>query len=158
MQGTADMHRDWYETLALGVTRQTASRTVTEADIILFGGLTGDQSELHTSEAFARATPFAGRVAHGMFSLSLAHGLMVRTGHLEETGIALLGWNNVSFQAPVRIGDTVRARWTTIAKRDSRKHQNAGIVTERIELVLDDGRIALSGEVSELVRKRPAAE
>jgi acyl dehydratase len=147
--------RDWFEDIALGVPRHTPSRTVTETDVALFGGLTGDLSDLHLSETYARTTAFGGRIAHGMLSLSLAHGLVVRTGYLEGTGMALLGWNAVSFRAPVRIGDTVRARWTTIAKRESRKHTSAGIVTDKIDLILDDGSLAVSGDVMEMVRKRP---
>lgn len=146
---------DWFEDQQIGVVHLTPSRTVSESDINLFGGLTGDLAELHTSEGYARTTEFGGRIAHGMLNLSLMHGLVVRAGHQCSTGIALLGWNNVKFLAPVRIGDTVRARWTTIEKRDSRSRPDAGIVIDRIELLNETGEVVVSGEVAELVRKRP---
>ncbi|SMH54737.1 MaoC family dehydratase [Mesorhizobium australicum] len=146
---------DWFEDVQLGVMKRTPSRTVGETDVNLFAGLTGDLSELHTSEAFARQTEFGGRIAHGMLNLSLAHGLVTRTGHLAGTGVALLGWNNVKFHAPVKLGDTVRARWTTIDKRESRSRPDMGIVVDRIELHNQDGQLILMGEVAELVRKRP---
>jgi acyl dehydratase len=146
---------DWFEDQEIGVTHVTPSRTVTEADINLFGGITGDLAELHTSDAYARTTEFGGRIAHGMLNLSLMHGLVVRAGHQGSTGIAMLGWNNIKFHAPVKVGDTVQARWTTIEKRDSRSRPDAGIVVDRIELLNHDGRLIVSGEVAELVRKRP---
>lgn len=146
---------DWFEAQEPGVTYLTPSRTVTDTDVMIFGGLTGDLCELHTNEAYARTTPFGGRIAHGMLNLSLAHGLVVRTGHLVGTGIALLGWNNVKFSAPVRIGDTVQARWTTIEKRKLRSKPEVGVVTDLIELLNEDGVVVMSGEVSSLVRKRP---
>lgn len=147
---------DWFEDQEIGVGRLTPTRTVTEADINLFGGMTGDLAELHTSEAYARTTEFGGRIAHGMLNLSLAHGLVVRAGHLAATGIAMLGWNNIKFHAPVRPGATVQARWTMIEKRDSRSRPDAGIVVDRIELFDQDGTLIMSGEIAELVRKRPA--
>lgn len=147
---------DWFEDQKVGASDVTPGRTVSEADVNLFGGLTGDLSELHTSEAYARTTEFGGRIAHGMLNLSLAHGLVTRTGHLVGSGMALLGWNNVKFHAPVKLGDTVRARWTTIETRESRSRPEAGIVVDRIELFNQDGLLILSGDVAELVRKRPA--
>lgn len=147
---------DWFEDQQIGVTHATPSRTVGEADVALFGGLTGDLSELHTSEAYARTTEFGGRIAHGMLNLSLAHGLVTRAGHLAGSGLALLGWDEVKFHAPVRLGDTVQARWTTVEKRESRSRPQAGIVVDRIELFNQDGRLIVSGKVAELVRRRPA--
>lgn len=146
---------DWFEDQRLDETRITPSRTVIESDVNLFGGLTGDLSELHTSEAYARKTEFGGRIAHGMFNLSLAHGLVVRAGHLATSGVALLGWNNVKFHAPLRLGSTVHACWTTIDRRESRSRPQVGIVTDRIELFDEHGTLIVSGEVAELVRKRP---
>lgn len=147
---------DWFEDQQIGVCHSTPSRTVTEADVNLFGGMTGDLAELHTSEAYAATTEFGGRIAHGMLNLALAHGLVVRAGHQGGTGIAMLGWNNIKFHAPVKIGDTVQASWTTIDKRDSHSRPDAGIVIDRVELIKKDGTLVLSGEVAELVRKRPA--
>ncbi|BCH23483.1 MaoC/PaaZ C-terminal domain-containing protein [Mesorhizobium sp. L-8-3] len=147
---------DWFETQEAGVVHYTPSRTITDADVLLFGGMTGDLCELHTNEAYARTTEFGGRIAHGMLNLSLAHGLVTRAGHLVGTGIALLGWNNISFHGPVRIGETVQARWTTIEKRQSRSRPDAGIVIDRVELLNQDGRTVVSGDVATLVRKRPA--
>lgn len=146
---------DWFEDQQIGRRGETPSRTIGEHDIGLFAGLTGDMAELHTSEAYARGTEFGGRIAHGMLSLAVMHGLAVRSGRLVTSGIALLGWNAVRFTAPVRIGDTVRAEWETIALRPSASVPGAGIVTDRLALRNQDGVIAVTGEVAELVRRRP---
>ncbi len=147
---------DWYEDQEIGIAHHTPSRTIGDSDIMLFGGLTGDLCELHTNDAYATTTEFGGRIAHGMLNLSVAHGLVTRTGHLVGTGIALLGWNNISFPGPVRIGDTVQSRWTTIEKRESRSRSDAGIVVDRIDLINQRGEVVVRGDVTTLVRKRPA--
>jgi acyl dehydratase len=69
-----------------------ARQTITEADLMSFAGLTGDFSELHTSDVYGKNSQFGRRVAHGMLGLAYAHGLMwPRTGELRETAIAFLG-------------------------------------------------------------------
>ncbi len=147
---------DWFELQQPGRRGQSPTRTVTEHDIISFAGLTGDMAELHTSEAYAQASEFGGRIAHGMLVLALAHGLVVRSGRLVSSGIALLGWSDVRFRAPVRPGDTVQAEWETISLRESASNPKAGIVVDRITLRCQDGTMAMTGEVAELVRRRPA--
>ena len=147
---------DWFEFQRVGKRGLTPTRTVTDHDVLAFAGLTGDMAELHTSDSYAAKTEFGGRIAHGMYNLALAHGLIVRAGHLVTAGIALLGWNNIKFSAPLRIGDTVQAEWETIVVRESASHPQAGIVVDRVTLRKEDGTIVLTGEVAELVRKRPA--
>jgi acyl dehydratase len=87
----------------------TPSRTLTEADVLLFAGLTGDYNELHTSEYFnQKHTQFGQRVVHGLMVLSTAHGLMFRT-NIKDAGIAFAGIEEWKFVAPVFIGDTICA-------------------------------------------------
>lgn len=150
------MTADFFEDQAIGRTGTSATRTVTEHDIGLFAGLTGDMAELHTSDVVGQASEFGGRIAHGMLNLSLMHGLVVRSGRLITSGLALLGWNNIRFVGPVRIGDTVQADWETIALRESRSRPDTGVVTDRLSLRNMAGDLLVTGEVAELVRKRPA--
>lgn len=147
--------QDWYEDQAVGHRGLSPTRTVTAADIGTFAGLTGDMAELHTSETHAAATEFGGRIAHGMLNLALMHGLVVRGGRLVSSGLALLGWSEVRFTGPVRIGDTVQAEWETIALRESASRPEAGIVTDRVSLRNQHGDVVVTGTVTELVRKRP---
>lgn len=145
----------WFEAFDIGLTRTSPGRTVAESDLLTFGGLTGDLYELHTSEDYARTTPFGGRISHGMFNLALMHGLICRTAHVEGTGLAMVGWDNVRFHGPVRIGDTVRTRFTTTHKRLSRSRPGAGVIVEHLELVNQRGETVVSGDYTSLVRCRP---
>ncbi|MGV0819051.1 MaoC/PaaZ C-terminal domain-containing protein [Martelella sp. AMO21009] len=155
MSGHSPEQRDWFEDQAVGHRGLSPTRTVTEADIVTFAGLTGDMAELHTSQAHAEGTEFRGRIAHGMLNLALMHGLVVRAGRLVSSGIALLGWSEVRFLAPVRIGDTVQAEWETVALRESASRPGAGIVTDRVSLRNTRDELLVTGVVAELVRKRP---
>ena len=75
-----------YADLRVGMSFRSPGRTITDADLVAFAGLTGDYSELHTSEVYARASQFGRRVAHGMLGLAYAHGLMwARTGELRDS-------------------------------------------------------------------------
>ena len=85
----------------------------------------------------------------------LAHGLMVRTGWLAGSGIALLGWDRLSFRAPVRIGDTIRTHWRTIAATPSQSRPEAGVVRDAVELRNQKGTVVMVGELATLVRRRP---
>lgn len=147
--------RFWYEDLAIGRRGRSASRTITEADVGTFAGLTGDNAELHTSETYAAESLFGGRIAHGMLNLVIAHGLMVRAGYMDGTGVALLGWDELRFTAPVHIGDTVTAEWETVALRESSSRPDVGIVSDRVRLIRADGTLVMEGIVNEMVRKRP---
>lgn len=146
----------WFEDFAEGMLMHSPGRTISEADIMAFGGLTGDLYELHTSEDYARTTEFGTRIAHGMLGLSIMHGLMCRTGHVEGTGVAMIGWDKIRHRLPILIGDTVHTRWKIVARRDSRSRADAGIVTEFLELVNQRGETLLQGEYTSMVRKRPA--
>src|SRR5437870_4163650 len=80
----------YFDEFEIGASYTTASRTVTEADIVNFAGVSGDFNPLHTDESFARTTPFGTRIAHGMLVASIATGLANQSGLFEGTTIALL--------------------------------------------------------------------
>lgn len=147
----------WFEDFAVGQHFRSPSRTISEADIFTFGGLTGDLYELHTSETYGKTTPFGSRIAHGMLGLAMAHGLMCRTAHVEGTGIAMLGWDKVRHKAPIRIGDTVTTHWHVIETRESRSRPGAGVIIEHLELINQHGEAVLEGDYTSLVGMRPNA-
>ena len=68
----------------------TPSRTLTETDVVMFAAMSGDYSELHTSEEFMKNAQFAKRIVHALLWLAISHGLLFRTGLLERTAIAFL--------------------------------------------------------------------
>jgi 3-hydroxybutyryl-CoA dehydratase len=81
-------------------------KTVTERDIALFGEVSGDINPVHFDETFARATPFKGRIAHGVLAASYISTVLGMK--MPGPGTIFVGLN-IRFKAPVRIGDTVRA-------------------------------------------------
>lgn len=94
-----------FEDLEPGMTA-TFAKTITEADIVLFAGASGDNNAVHINEAFAKTTPFKGRIAHGMLTASVISAAIA--GRLPGPGTVYLG-QNLRFKAPVRPGDTVQA-------------------------------------------------
>src|SRR3546814_10387427 len=86
------------------------SKTITEADIVLFAGVSGDNNALHTDDEFAASSPFGGRVAHGMLTASLISAALAN--RLPGPGTAIYISQQLNFRAPVRPGDTVHASVT----------------------------------------------
>lgn len=120
----------YYEDFEVGRTVITPGRTITEADIGTFAGLTGDFNPLHTDEVFARSTEYGGRIAHGPMVLGMALGLGARAGLFDETVLGMLGvqW---TFKAPVRAGDTLRVAITVLETRKTKK-RDRGVVNLRL--------------------------
>ncbi|MGB4674234.1 MAG: MaoC family dehydratase [Azovibrio sp.] len=85
------------------------AKTITEADIVLFSGVSTDTNAVHLNEEFAKTTPFGGRIAHGMLSASLISAVL--GNRLPGPGTIYLG-QTLKFKAPVRPGDTVTATAT----------------------------------------------
>ena len=105
----------------------TASRTITEADVVNFAGLSGDFNPLHTDEEFGKSTPFKGRVAHGMLSVAVATGLANQLGIFEGTTIALLSMT-INYKGAVKFGDTIHLVLKVVEKKETSKGDK-GIVT-----------------------------
>lgn len=98
----------YFEEFSVGQKIASVGRTVTEGDIMSFAGLTGDYNQIHTDAAFAAGTQFGQRIAHGLLGLSIAVGLLMRTGVLEGTVLAFREIVEWKFVKPVFIGDTLR--------------------------------------------------
>jgi acyl dehydratase len=102
----------YFEEFSVGQKITTVGRTVSEGDIFNFAGLTGDYNQIHTDVEFSKKTPFGQRVAHGLLGLSLAVGLVWRTGVLEGTVLAFREINEWKFIKPFYIGDTMHVEMT----------------------------------------------
>ena len=128
------------------------------ADVVAFAGLTGDYSELHTSEEFASRTDFGQRVAHGMLGLAYAHGLMwARTGELRDCAIAFLGISDWRFRGPLLLGDTIHVRYTIAELRESASRPGQGIATYDVEVRTQRGDVAQDGRKAMLLSTTPLA-
>ena len=123
------------------------AKTITEADIVMFSGVSGDNNAVHLDEEFAQTTPFKGRIAHGMLSASVISAAIA--GRLPGPGTIYLS-QNLRFKAPVRPGDTVRA---TVTVKE--------VLTEKRRVVLDTvctvaGKTVIDGEAVVMPTSRAA--
>jgi acyl dehydratase len=107
--------------------RHAVTRTVTEVDNLMFTVLSHNDQPLHLDEEFGKKTMWGGRIVNSLFTLALTNGVSVSDLTLGTT-LGNLGYEEVRFPAPVRIGDTLRGETTILSKRESQKHPNAGIV------------------------------
>jgi acyl dehydratase len=107
----------YFEEFEIGDVVETTARTVTETDIVLFAGLSGDYNQIHTDVEFTKGTRYGERVAHGLLGLSIASGLAAQLGLIEGTVEAFTGleWK---FRGPILIGDTIRVRLEVKRKKE----------------------------------------
>jgi acyl dehydratase len=145
-----------YDDLYVGLAFRSPGRTITEADLMAFAGLTGDFSELHTSDVYAKNSQFGRKVAHGLLGLSYAHGLMwPRTGELRETAIAFLGIQDWKFVGPIFVGDTIFVHYVLAELRDSKSRPTQAVASFVVELLNQDGMVLQKGTKILLVSKVP---
>jgi acyl dehydratase len=143
----------YFEDFEVGAAFTSPGRTITEADIVTFAGLSGDYNVIHTDSAFAETTRFGQRIAHGLLGLSVLTGLMARTGVMEGTVVALLGIEKWRFVGPIFIGDTIHARMTVTGKRET-SNPTQGVVFRKFELVNQRDEVLQEGEMPVLVRRK----
>ena len=117
----------------------TASRTVTEADVMNFAGVSGDFNPLHTDEIFMAKSPFGTRIAHGM--LVIATGLANQMGDFEGTTIAVLNMN-IAYKGAVKPGDTIRLKLVVGEKKESSK-PDRGIIIFNNEVLNQNDEVVI---------------
>lgn len=141
----------YFEEFEPGIEYISPGRTITEADIVTFAGLSGDYNQLHTNTEFAKTTPFGQRIAHGLLVLSIASGLGSRLGFIEGTAVAFLGltWK---FAKPVFIGDTIRLRVRTAKKRAV--SPEVGMVIFDAAILNQKDEVTQEGEWTVMVRRK----
>ena len=121
----------------------TGRRTVTEADVVAFAGLSGDFNPLHTDAVFAAQTPFGQRIAHGMLVVSISTGLSQTLGIFEGTTIGLLE-QSFAYKAPTFFGDTIHLEMEVSQVKPTSK-PGRGIVTFQARIIKQDGTIVNDG-------------
>ncbi len=130
----SELHGLFFEDLKVGQTAVYA-RTITEADIVLFSGISGDTNPVHLNQEFAAGTMFSGRIAHGMLTASFI-STVIGT-RLPGPGVIYIS-QSLRFKAPVRIGDTVTARATiTTLLPEKRRATLATVITVGSKVVLE---------------------
>jgi oxepin-CoA hydrolase/3-oxo-5,6-dehydrosuberyl-CoA semialdehyde dehydrogenase len=148
--------RRHFEDLQIGETLLTHRRTVGEADIVAFGGISGDYFYMHFDEVAAQQSPFGKRIAHGYFVLSAAAGLFVSPA--PGPVLANYGIDTLRFVKPVGIGDTIQARLTAKRKIDRRRKgadgTGQGVVAWDVEVTNQHGEVVASYDILTRVAKR----
>jgi acyl dehydratase len=143
-----------FEDVEVGFRFETPSRTVTEADLVAFAGVSGDFNPLHMDAVYASSSIYGERIAHGALVLSLATGLRQRTGLFDGTLMGLLEIRNWRFRAPVRIGDTIRVVNEVTELRETSK-PDRGVMVQRVDVRNQDAELVAGGEFVLLLRRHP---
>jgi acyl dehydratase len=144
--------RRFFEDIAVGEEYESPGRTLTETDLVLFAGLSGDYNVLHTDAELMKASIFGERIAHGLLGLAIQAGLFSRATRPYAT-VAFTGlrWK---FKGPIKIGDTIRVRVKVLATREADK-PDCGVVTLERQIVNQRGEVVQEGETDLLVERGP---
>ncbi len=143
----------YFEEYAVGQTATSVGRTVTEGDIINFAMLSGDWNPIHTDAVYAAGQPFGQRVGHGLLGLSIASGLAVRMGFMDETVLAFREIDAWKFSLPIHIGDTLRVR-LRVTEVKAVPRLGGGMVSAEVELLNQEDQAAQRGVWKMLVKSK----
>lgn len=147
----------YLEDLSPGRQFVSAGRTVTEADIVNFAGLSGDYNQLHTNEEWvAEHTDFDGRIAHGLLVLAISNGLT--TPGLDDLEILAFLETSRKMKAPTYPGDTIYATTTVEDARASSSRPGSGISTLKVEVHNQRGELVQVGTDVLMVASRAASD
>jgi acyl dehydratase len=144
----------YFEEFQVGDRIATEKRTVTEADIMEFARLSGDDNRIHTDPDFSKTTPFGKQIAHGLLGLSIASGLAWKTGILDGTVIAFREVTGWKFVKPVFIGDTIYVELETTEAR-ALPRIGGGSVTINLEVKNQDDEVCHRGAWTVLIMSKP---
>ena len=141
----------YFEDIPVGVEYASPGRTVTEADIVLFAGVSGDYNILHTDAEYMKSSSFGERIAHGLLGLSVQSGLLTRAMP-DCAGLAVTGlkWK---FKGPIKIGDTIRVVARVAAKKETSKPE-WGLITMERRVLNQHGEVVQEGETEHMIERR----
>lgn len=151
------LQKKYFEDIVVGDRCISVGRTITEADIVNFAGISGDYNTLHTDAEYAKSSLAGQRLAHGLLVMVVASGLFTRTAYnlaITETLTALAEIKSWKFQKPVLIGDTVRVDVEFIEKTDSKPESKSGKVICRRTVLNQRDEVVQTGEYVMLIKKR----
>ena len=143
----------YFEDVEVGFRFETPRRTVTEADLVAFAGVSGDFNPLHSDAVFAAGTIYGQRIAQGALVLSIATGLRQRVGLFDGTLMGLLEIRRWQFKAPVLIGDTIRVANEVTELRETSK-PDRGLMVQQVDVIKQDETVVAGGELVALLRRR----
>lgn len=138
-----------FEIYQIGHARETGGRTITETDIVLHAGQSGDFYPHHMDAEWCRTQPFGQRIAHGTLIFTIGVGMTA--GEINPLAMTY-GYEKLRFPKPVFIGDTIRVKVTIFDKRDH-KRPEFGIVVEKLEVLNQRGECVMACEHLLLVKR-----
>ena len=144
----------YLEDFAIGESFKTKGRTVTEADIVAFTGLSGDFNPLHIDEEYCKTTPHGTRIAQGLLGLSIASGVVSLLVLLSVRASGFLGMN-WRYTGAIRAGDTIHVVITTKEARPSNSNPSRGVLVRQLDIVNQKGEVVQTGDWSVMVLTRP---
>jgi len=143
----------YFEDYEIGQVHHSHGRTITEADIVLHAGQTGDFYPHHMDAEFCKQQPFKERIAHGTLILSVAVGMLA--GEINDVAMSY-GYDGIRFIRPVFIGDTITAHATIAEKREYKKNpEEFGLVDEKVEVTNHKGELLMALTHIYIVQKKP---
>ena len=143
----------YFDEIEIGEEYESPGRTVTEADIVIFAGLSGDYNIVHTDAEHMKTSVFGERIAHGLLGLAIQSGLLTRAMQPYATLASVsLKWK---FRNPVKIGDTIRVRGKVVGKTES-PAPDRGVITLARTVLNQRGEVVQEGETDLEVARRPA--
>ena len=146
----------FWEEWTIGAEFRTAARTVTETDVVMFAGLSGDYNPLHTDEEFCKKTDFGTRIAHGPLIYSIVAGLLFQLHLYDDTLIAFLGFDSLRFTKPVKIGDTIHAKVKVLETRETSR-PDRGVMKRELQVINQRGDVVQEGVQAFLLKRKPQA-
>jgi acyl dehydratase len=145
----------YWEEWEIGAEFESPARTVTEADIVQFAGLSGDYNPLHVNEEYCKTTMFGGRIAHGPLVYAIAAGLLFQLHLYDDTLIAFLGFEDLRFTKPVKPGDTIHARVKVLEKNETSK-PDRGVMKRELRVINQRGEVVQEARQAFLLKRKPA--
>lgn len=148
-------HHLFFDDVTVGQEWKSLGRTVTQADIVNFAGISGDFNPIHVDHEFAKTTPFQQPIAHGLLIFSIASGLGLYNPAMRTLAfMSIREWN---FRDPVRIGDTIHVH-TRVLEIEPRAKGRRGVITWQKQLINQAGRVVQEGIVVTMVEGRATLE
>jgi len=143
----------YWEEWEIGAEFESPARTVTEADIVMFAGLSGDYNPLHVNEEYCKTTIFGTRIAHGPLVYAITAGLLFQLHLYDDTLIAFLGFENLKFTGPVKAGDTIHAKIKVLEKRETSR-PDRGVMKRELRVFNQRGEVVQEAVQNFLLKRR----
>ena len=141
----------FFDDVEVGQEWESLGRTITQADLVNFAGLSGDFNPIHMDHEFAKTTPFRRPIAHGLLVFAVGSGLGLFAPPMRT--LALLSVREWHFRGPIFVGDTIRLR-TRVLEKEVRGRGRRGVVTWQRQVVNQEGQVVQEGVSETLVEGR----